>query len=48
MTNHLTACMLKNEPATCKQWQVKVENTVSIVKASLKKALVTVCRPEPG
>ena len=48
MTNRLTACMLKNEPATCEQWQVKVENTGAIVKTSLLKALVTVYRPEPG
>jgi len=44
----LTACMLKNEPATYMQWQVKIENIKAIVKASLKRAYVTVYRPEPG
>ena len=44
----LTACLLKNEPATYSQWQVKVENTGAIVKASLNRACVTGYRPEPG
>jgi len=40
--------MLKNEPATYRQWQVKIENIGAIVKASLNRAIVTVYRPEPG
>ena len=40
--------MLKNEPATCRQWQVKIKNIGATVKASFKRALVTVYRPEPG
>lgn len=44
----LTVCLLKNEPATCRQWQVKVEDTEAKVKTSPKRALVIVCRPEPG
>ena len=43
----MTVCLLKNEPATYSQWQVKVK-TEAKVKASLKRAIVTDCRPEPG
>ena len=39
---------MKNEPATYRLWQVKVHCTEAKVKASPKRAIVTVCRPEPG
>jgi hypothetical protein len=45
----LTACLLKNEPATYRSWQVKVRATEAKAKASLNRASeVTICRPEPG
>ena len=34
----LTVCLLKNEPATYKQWQVKAFNAQAKAKASLKRA----------
>ena len=36
------------EPATYRWWQVKAENAGARVKASFKRALVTIYRPEPG
>jgi len=37
MIKRLTVCLLKNEPATYSQWQVKLENEAK-AKASLKRA----------
>ena len=45
----MIVCLLKNEPATYRLWQVKEELSEAKVKASLKRAyIVTICRPEPG
>ena len=44
----LPACLLKNEPATHRWWQVKAVNAGAIVKASLNRAFVTSYGPEPG
>ena len=35
----LTVCLLKNEPATYRQWQVKAVKAQAIAKASLKRAI---------
>jgi hypothetical protein len=43
-------CLLKNEPATYRLWQVKVENTEAKVKASPKRAnfMSQFVDPNPG